>query len=110
MLAAEFQDYTLVTPTQRGRVDYTGVKQFVAELEDAIVHEETRGRRPVRVVINLQNINFISPEAERGLLMAKRRAGKKGDVVLANVQPHVKERLDITGFTELFKLTQLVRK
>ena len=57
------------------------------------------------VVIDLANVPYMSSAGLRLLLTAhKTMLGKGGELLVANVQPTVKEVLDITGFSDILNL------
>ena len=57
------------------------------------------------VVLDLGDVPYMSSAGLRLLLAAhKAMLGKGGEFQIANVQPSVKEVLDITGFSDILKL------
>jgi len=57
------------------------------------------------VVLDLGDVPYMSSAGLRLLLVAhKTMLGKSGDFQVANVQPPVKEVLDITGFSAILHL------
>jgi anti-sigma B factor antagonist len=59
----------------------------------------------VRLVVNMEKLEYISSSGLRSLLAALKKARQKdGDVRLACLQPFVKEVFDIAGFSQLFKM------
>ena len=61
--------------------------------------------RQVRLVLNLKELEYMSSTGLRVLLAALKRATKhQGDIRLACVRPAVKDILDITGFTQFFRI------
>ena len=57
------------------------------------------------VVIDLGDVPYMSSAGLRLLLTAhKTMLGKGGELQVANVQPSVKEVLDITGFSDILNL------
>ena len=57
------------------------------------------------VVIDLGNVPYMSSAGLRLLLSShKTMRGKGGELQIANVQPSVKEVLDVTGFSDIFNL------
>ena len=57
------------------------------------------------VVIDLKEVPYMSSAGLRLLLTAhKTMLAKNGELQLANVQPSVKEVLDITGFSDILNL------
>lgn len=60
------------------------------------------------VVIDLKDVPYMSSAGLRLLLTAhKTMLGRGGELQIANVQPSVKEVLDITGFSDIFNLVLL---
>lgn len=58
-----------------------------------------------QVVLDLENVPYMSSAGLRLLLTAhKTMLGKGGEFLIANVQPAVKEVLDLTGFSDLLNL------
>ena len=59
----------------------------------------------VRLVINLEQLDYISSSGLRVLLATLKKVRKQeGDLMLACLKPYVKEVFDIAGFTQLFKI------
>lgn len=57
------------------------------------------------VVIDLENVPYMSSAGLRLLLTAhKTMLGRCGELLIANVQPPVREVFDITGFSDIFNL------
>ncbi len=57
------------------------------------------------VVLDLANVPYMSSSGLRLLLTAhKTMLGKGGELQIANIQPTVKEVLDITGFSDILNL------
>ena len=57
------------------------------------------------VVLDLANVPYMSSSGLRLLLTAhKAMLGKGGELQIANVQPTVREVLDITGFSDILNL------
>ena len=57
------------------------------------------------VVFDLENVPYMSSAGLRLLLTAhKTMLGKGGEFQIANVQPSVREVLDITGFSDILNL------
>ena len=79
-----------------GRVDTVTAPEFEAGMKfgDATV-----------VVLDLANVPYMSSAGLRVLLTAhKTMLGKGGELQVSNVQPAVKEVLDLTGFSDLLNL------
>lgn len=59
----------------------------------------------VRMVVCLEQLDFISSSGLRVLLVGLKRVRKQqGDIRLACLKPHIKEVFDISGFTQLFTI------
>ena len=59
----------------------------------------------VRLVINLEKLEYISSSGLRVLLAAlKKVKSSQGDIKLASLKPFIKEVFDISGFTGLFNI------
>ncbi|WP_025745606.1 STAS domain-containing protein [Kallotenue papyrolyticum] len=64
-----------------------------------------------RIVLDLQNLEYISSPGLRVLIEARKRAREwkltdfdRGDVRIVNLPPRIKEVFDLTGFTSLFHI------
>ena len=87
---------TKLTISVSGRVDTVTAPEFEAGLKfgDATC-----------VVIDLENVPYMSSAGLRLLLTAhKTMLASGGELQIANVQPSVKEVLDVTGFSDIFNL------
>jgi len=59
----------------------------------------------VRIVVNLEGVEYISSSGLRVILAALKQLRKlKGELSLACLRPYVKEIFDIAGFTQLFTI------
>ena len=57
------------------------------------------------VVLDLENVPYMSSAGLRILLTAhKTMLGRGGELMIANVQPSVREVLDITGFSSILNV------
>lgn len=82
-----------------GRVD-----SFTApKLAEAI--EKLNQEGVFKIVLNLSGVEFMSSAGFRTLLIGQRNCKRynRGEIVLANVPQRLREALDLTGFTPLFK-------
>lgn len=87
---------TKLTISVSGRVDTVTAPELEAGLKfgDATC-----------VVIDLENVPYMSSAGLRLLLTAhKTMIASGGELQIANVQPSVKEVLDITGFSDILNL------
>lgn len=82
-----------------GRLDASAANEADAKLN--ILTEKL----PVRVVINLDRLEYISSSGLRVLLASLKKARRQqGDIKLACLQQYVKEILDMAGFLSLFQV------
>jgi anti-anti-sigma factor len=82
-----------------GRVDSTTAKAFGDRLV-GLVHGGAE-----RILVDLQNIVYISSAGFRALLIAsKASAERQGKLVLCGVSGEVKRLFEIGAFTELFQI------
>jgi len=59
----------------------------------------------VRLVVNLEKLEYISSSGLRVLLAALKKVRKQqGDIKLACLPPYIREVFDIAGFTSLFNM------
>jgi len=84
----------------RGRVDSYTAPQLTEAIE-ALNQEGI-----FKLVLNLSEVDFMSSAGFRALLIGQRNCKRynRGEIVLANVPPRLREALDLTGFTPLFKI------
>ena len=87
----------------RARLDAGGTVALAADVaafafdEPLWIHDE--------VVLDLADVPYMSSAGLRLLLTShKTMLGKGGELKVANVQPAVKEVLDLTGFSDLLNL------
>ena len=74
------------------------------ELEQQLLEMVEAGKK--NLVVNLQNVTFISSPGLKALLAAQIRTRKKlppGEVVISEIPPNLKEVLDLVGLHHLFK-------
>ena len=82
-----------------GRLDASAANEADAKLN--ILTEKL----PVRVVVNLDKLEYISSSGLRVLLASLKKARKQqGDIKLTCLQPYVKEVFEIAGFLPLFQI------
>ncbi len=63
----------------------------------------------VRIVADFDRLEYISSSGLRVLLGALKKVKKQnGDLKLAGLKPFIKEVFDISGFTQLFTITDSV--
>lgn len=82
-----------------GRLDSLASNEAEIKLNDLI------NKSTIRLVINLDKLEYISSSGLRVLLASLKKAKKQnGDIKLACLQPYVKEVFDISGFSTLFQI------
>jgi len=82
-----------------GRVDSANAKDLDQEL-GAII--DSGGSR---LVVDCSNLRYISSAGLRALLVAIKRTNKEGGgVAMCNVPEHIREVLEVSGFTRLTKV------
>lgn len=83
-----------------GRVDSATAPRLAEK-----INEITDAGR-FRIVLDLQDLDFISSAGLRVLIGAQKTCKRynRGEVVLANVQPNILSALDLAGFTPFFKI------
>ena len=93
----EFKHCDMITV--KGRVDSSTSPQLAQALEAA----NDGGK--YKLVINMEDLEYMSSAGFRALLGAQRNCKKynRGEVVLASVPDRIREALELAGFTELFK-------
>ena len=83
----------------RGRLDAHTAPEFGATVSGRIDSGETR------VLIDLGEIEYISSDGLRALLVAGKKAqGLGGDVALCTLRAQVREVLEVAGFLALFPI------
>ena len=80
-----------------------------AQLQERLNQLFAEGR--FRLLLDLQNLEYISSAGLRVLIEARKRAREwkltdfdRGDVRVVNLPPRIKEVFDLTGFTSLFQI------
>ena len=82
-----------------GRLDAYSSTELEKKLESLI-----KASQP-HVVIDFQNLEYISSSGLRVLLMALKKTRKlEGDIKLACMQSFIKEVFDMAGFSQLFNI------
>jgi anti-sigma B factor antagonist len=85
--------------TVSGRVD----SSTAPELEKALLGLIQSGQK--NIVVNMKDTEFISSAGLKALLSALMKVRKmipSGDVVIAEIQPELRESFDLVGFDRLF--------
>jgi anti-anti-sigma factor len=86
--------------TVAGRVD----SSTAPELEDVLLGLIQSGQK--HIVVNLRDTDFISSAGLKALLSALMKVRKmkpSGDVIIAEIQPDLRESFKLVGFDRLFK-------
>ena len=85
--------------TLSGRFDASSADDMERKLDSLIDAAQ------VRLVINLEKLEYISSSGLRVFLAALKKVRKQqGDIKLACLKPFIKEIFDIAGFTQLFNI------
>lgn len=85
--------------TVSGRVDST----TAPKLEEVLLGLIETGQK--NLVVNLKDTEYMSSAGLKALLSALMRVRKKipaGDVVISEIQPHLKDNFELVGFDRLF--------
>lgn len=89
----------IVIVSLAGRLDAYGANDVEKKLDLFIDSGQ------VKLVINLENLEYISSSGLRVFLAALKKVRKQqGDMKLADLKPFIKEIFDIAGFTQLFNI------
>ncbi|MGB3944119.1 MAG: STAS domain-containing protein [Methanothrix sp.] len=90
-------DVMIVLPA--GRLDAPSSEELKADMEKLI------GEGWIKIVANLEGVDYISSSGLRVMLSAlKKLRSLGGDLKLASLRPYVRETFEIAGFTQLFKI------
>lgn len=94
----EFKDAVLITITER--IDGS----TAPEVENILESLQHRGK--YRLVIDMSQLDYISSAGYRVLLSAQRNSKRheRGEVILAGVPEQIRQSLDISGFTDYFRM------
>ncbi len=105
MLERRYRKYTLHKPDVRS--DYVDSSNDDAFQISIITAVKEKAPKPL-VAIDMSEITHMSSAGHRVLLMAAKEAAKtKGKIILANVNDHIWERMELSGFTTIFRRTTL---
>lgn len=106
----EFSDQRLldvVIAAPVGRIDHASAEVFKQKLEPLLAHC-TEGSD--RVVLDFSGVEYISSVGLRVLMLAAKQVKvQKGTIVIAGMQPVVKEIFDISRFNYVFASFPAVR-
>lgn len=93
---------SLVVVSVKGRVDHHSANDFQAAVAPALARCATGGDA---LVIDLAGMDYISSAGLRVfMIMARECKARQGRIVLAAMQPLVREIFDISKFTLLFEI------
>jgi anti-sigma B factor antagonist len=93
----EIKDIVLITITER--IDGS----TAPEVQNVLESLQRRGR--YKLVIDMSQLGYISSAGYRVLLSAQRNSRRyDGEVILAGVPEQILQALDISGFTDYFKI------
>jgi anti-anti-sigma factor len=86
-----------------GFLDTTTSPALQARIEE--LSAEAIGSGGLNLVIDLEDVEFVSSAGLRVLLLATKIAKRQsGSVIVANVKDSIKEILDMTGFTSILNI------
>ncbi|MFN8484593.1 MAG: STAS domain-containing protein [Anaerolineae bacterium] len=94
----EMKRVVLVAPS--GRIDH----QTAPELQKVLNELIESGH--FKIVVDMENVTYISSAGLRVLLAARKgvKRWNRGDLRLAGVQPFVQDTLELVGFTRIFEM------
>ena len=93
----DFKHVVLITMTER--IDGS----TAPEVEHVLESLQYRGR--YKLVVDMSQLDYISSAGYRVLLSAQRNSKRyDGEVILAGVPEQIRQALDISGFTDYFKI------
>jgi anti-anti-sigma factor len=98
IIIREFEQVVLITITER--IDGS----TAPEVERVLESLQYRGR--YKLVVDMSQLGYISSAGYRVLLSAQRNSKRydNGEVILAGVPEQIRQALDISGFTDYFKI------
>ena len=83
-----------------GSIDTTTADEFRNELFSVIKDDSN-------LILDLEETEFISSSGLRVFLQAKNMLGNHGAFSITNARPNVYEVLDMTGFTQIFQVSEI---
>lgn len=106
MQLSQAQYADVLVASLSGRVDHAHADEFKAAVWQALaIDEERKDKR----VLDLGGVDYISSAGLRVLMLAARRVKwHQGTLVLAGLQPLVREVFEITRFNLVFKVYDTV--
>jgi anti-anti-sigma factor len=94
-----YGDVLVLSP--EGRIDHANSEDFRNSLSPFIDHCKSEGER---IVLNLAGVDYISSAGLRCFMLAEKQARTQGGtIVVAAMQPVVKEIFEISRFTLVFE-------
>lgn len=95
-----FADVVVVAP--QDRLDHANCEAFFLELEPLLEDCRPGG---IRLVIDLSGLRYVSSAGLRSFMLAAKQAkAQQGEIVIAGMQPVVREIFEISRFTLLFRV------
>ncbi|MBO7397806.1 MAG: anti-sigma factor antagonist, partial [Clostridia bacterium] len=91
----------------RGRIDADNAAKTEEEIQAILTGCADSGRAAGKVILDVAEVDYISSAGLRAMLRLKKRFPVT-DVV--NASPEVYEILDMTGFTDLFRVEKAYRR
>jgi anti-sigma B factor antagonist len=93
----QFADATVLSPG--ARIDHASSEAF----RESLLAELARGAGAGLVVLDMSRVQYVASTGLRAVLVgAKQVKAQGGTLLLAGLQPLVKEVFDITRFTSMF--------
>jgi anti-anti-sigma factor len=78
--------------TLSGELDASSAPDFKAEIEKAAA------QKPRRLVLMLQDLEYMASAGLRVLIFAKQKLGSSADIYVVGARPAIVETLEMTGF------------
>ncbi len=101
-----YADILVLSP--EGRIDHANSEDFRSSLAPLIDQCKTGGER---MVLDLAGVDYISSAGLRCFMLAEKQAkAQGGTIVVAAMQPVVKEIFEISRFTLVFETFASVRE